>query len=140
MRLTAGRGVDAVFDSVGLVDKSLKCLAHFGRILLIGFAGREGDMEKVAMNRLLLKQAVVIGYRAGETTRRRPAETEMIWEELERMIQRGDIKPTVFDEEYRGLESVSRAMFDLSNRKVWGKAVVELGINDLDGKSLKAKI
>lgn len=60
--LTAGAGVDVVFDSVGLVGDSVRCLAHRGRILVVGFAGREGDMEGVKMNRVLLKQATVIGY------------------------------------------------------------------------------
>jgi NADPH2:quinone reductase len=54
--LTKNVGVDLVFDSVGLVDKSLKCLKHKGRILVVGFAGREGIIEKIAMNRVLLKQ------------------------------------------------------------------------------------
>ncbi|KAI0121175.1 zeta-crystallin [Xylariales sp. AK1849] len=72
---TRGRGVNVVFDSVGLVGDSLRCLADRGRILVVGFAGREdaegkdrgkGDkkegMEAVMMNRVLLKQASLIGY------------------------------------------------------------------------------
>lgn len=62
MELTNGDGVDVVYDPVGLVDKSLNCLKHKGRILIIGFAGIEGNLEKVAMNRVLLKQAQLIGY------------------------------------------------------------------------------
>lgn len=48
-----GRGVDIVYDPVGLITQSLKCTAWNGRILVIGFAG--GDIEKVATNRVLLK-------------------------------------------------------------------------------------
>ena len=62
LRLTRGKGVDVVFDSVGLVDLSLKCLTHKGRILIVGFAGKEGNLERIAMNRILLKQARLIGY------------------------------------------------------------------------------
>lgn len=124
LKVTGRRGVDVVYDPVGLVGESIRCTAHFGRILLIGFAGREGDMEKVAMNRLLLKQIQVIGYRYGETHRRRPGETARIWDDLDKMIKDGKVKPTVFDKEYRGLESVSEAMHDMADRKVWGKAVV----------------
>jgi len=40
------------------------------------------------------------------------------------MWEKGLLKPTLFDREYRGLESVVSAMKDLSERKVWGKAVV----------------
>lgn len=59
---TNGKGVDVVYDPVGMVDKSLKCLKPQGRIMLIGFAGREGNMERIAMNRVLLRQAQIIGY------------------------------------------------------------------------------
>lgn len=62
LEATQGRGVDVVFDPVGLIGTSLKCTAHRGRLLVIGFAGREGEMEKVAMNHVLLKQVQLIGY------------------------------------------------------------------------------
>lgn len=60
LELTDGKGVDVVFDPVGLVDLSLKCVAHFGKLLVVGFAG--GDIERIAMNRVLLKQVSLIGY------------------------------------------------------------------------------
>ena len=40
------------------------------------------------------------------------------------MWNKGLLKPTVFDREYRGLESVRVAMKHLNERKVWGKAVI----------------
>jgi len=46
-------GVDLVFDSVGLLDKSLKSLKHKSRVLVMGFARTEGMIEKIAMNRVL---------------------------------------------------------------------------------------
>jgi NADPH:quinone reductase-like Zn-dependent oxidoreductase len=57
-----GKGVDVVFDTVGLVEKSLRCLKYGGRVVVAGFAGLEGNMEKLAMNRILLKGAAVLGY------------------------------------------------------------------------------
>ncbi|TVY68837.1 Quinone oxidoreductase-like protein, partial [Lachnellula suecica] len=126
LQLTGGRGVDVVYDTVGLVEVSLKCLRHGGRVLVVGFAGREGNLEKIAMNRVLLKQAQVIGYWYGETGRRDPAETAKIWRGLREMIEKGLLKPAVFEKEYVGLESVVTAMKDLSSRKVWGKAVIRL--------------
>jgi len=62
LKVTAGDGVNVVYDSVGLVGDSLRCLRWKGRILVVGFAGREGNLESVAMNRVLLKQAQLIGY------------------------------------------------------------------------------
>lgn len=124
--VTGGQGVDVVYDSVGVVESSIRCLAHFGRVILIGFAGRGGKMEKVAMNRILLKQAVVIGYRFGETDRRNPEENQRVWKGLIDMIEKGLVKPTVYKETYHGLEDVPRAMDDLAARKLWGKAVVDV--------------
>ena len=54
-----GRGVDIVYDPVGMVNTSLKCTAWNGRILVIGFAA--GNIEKVAMNRVLLKNVSLVG-------------------------------------------------------------------------------
>lgn len=54
-----GKGVDIVYDPVGLLAQSLKCTAWNGRLLVIGFAG--GDIEKLATNRILLKNVSVIG-------------------------------------------------------------------------------
>ncbi|KAK7416786.1 hypothetical protein QQX98_004979 [Neonectria punicea] len=122
---TDGRGVDVVFDPVGLVDRSLKCLAHRGRVLVAGFAGRDGQTEKIAMNRLLLKQATLTGYRYGESLRRDPDERRRIWHELRPLIEDGRIKPTVY-RCYEGLESVPRALKDLASRKVLGKAVIRI--------------
>ncbi|KAB5566962.1 quinone oxidoreductase [Coniochaeta sp. 2T2.1] len=135
---TGGKGVDVVFDGVGMVDQSLKSLAHRGRVLVVGFAGRDaGSMEAVKMNRVLLKQAVLIGYRYGESSRRYPGEKEQIWRELWPLIEEGKIRPVVYDEVYKGLESVPRALKDLEERKVWGKAVVTVD-NDQDMPKVKA--
>lgn len=62
LEATDGQGVDVIFDPVGLVDLSIKCIAQQGTILVVGFAGREGAMEKIAMNKVLLKQVTLIGY------------------------------------------------------------------------------
>jgi hypothetical protein len=40
------------------------------------------------------------------------------------MINNELIKPTVYDQYFHGLESISAAMSALAERKVWGKAVI----------------
>ena len=62
LKATGDKGVDVVLDTVGLVEKSLRCLKYGGRIVVAGFAGLQGIMEKLAMNRVLLKGAAVLGY------------------------------------------------------------------------------
>jgi len=121
-------GVDIVFDSVGLVNQSLKCIAHRGKVLVVGFAGRDGDsIEDVKMNKVLLKQVSLIGYRYGESLRRDPSIKAQIWNDLKSLIQSGAIRPYVFtNRTYDGLESVPRALEDISSRRVWGKAVIRV--------------
>ncbi len=70
--LTEGRGADVIFDPVGgdVFDESLHCIAPFGRILVIGFAG--GRISAAPVNYALLKQIAIVGVRAGEFGRLDP--------------------------------------------------------------------
>ncbi|KAI9815985.1 MAG: hypothetical protein M1827_001977 [Pycnora praestabilis] len=131
---TGGEGVNVVFDPVGLVEKSLRCLKFGGRLLVVGFAGTEKRIEKVAMNRVLLKQAGVLGYRYGESDRRFPLETVKIWKGVSKMLDHGLIKPVIYEKRYQGLEDVPRALEDLTARKVWGKAVIHIATTPRDMK------
>jgi NADPH2:quinone reductase len=45
LNITGGKGVDVIYDPVGLIKDSLKCIAWKGRALVVGFAG--GQIEKV---------------------------------------------------------------------------------------------
>ena len=121
-----GQGVDVVFDTVGLVEKSIRCSAFGGRIMVAGFAGLGGKMERLAMNRVLLKNIQLIGYRYGELGRRQPGEHEKIWDAVERMLNDGVIRPVRSQKSYRGLDSVREALQDLESRRVCGKAVIEI--------------
>lgn len=60
--ITGGKGVDVVFDPVGLVEPSMKCTASKGRIVIVGFTGSDEKFEKIPTNRILLKQIELIGY------------------------------------------------------------------------------
>ncbi|KAJ8070124.1 hypothetical protein OCU04_000517 [Sclerotinia nivalis] len=76
------------------------------------------------MNKVPLKQAKIIGYRFGETDGLNPEATLQVWNGLNEMLKTGLVKPIVFGHKYNGLESVVKALEDLSARKVWGKEVV----------------
>lgn len=83
-------------------------------------------MEKLAMNRVLLKNVQLLGYRHGETGRRNPAESVIVAEAVAKMIADGAIKPVIYNEKYGGLEAVPRALADSADRKIWGKAVIDI--------------
>lgn len=51
--MTDGAGVDVVYDPVGMILPSLKCIAWNGRIIVVGFAA--GNIEKIPANLILLK-------------------------------------------------------------------------------------
>lgn len=120
-----GRGVDIVFDPVGMVNTSLKCIAWNGRILVIGFAA--GNIEKVAMNRVLLKNVSVVGLHWGIYTKEEPQTVEEVWDGLFKLMEEGKFKGTEYtDRTFVGLESVGEALQMLGNRDTWGKVVISV--------------
>jgi len=133
-----GEGVDAVYDAVGAVQSGIKCLKYRGRVVIVGFAGRGGNIEEIKVNRILLKSATVMGYRFGEHGRRFPRETEGIWDGFMKFVDNGSIKPVIFKDKYDGLSSIPRALEDLKGRRTWGRAV--LTINDQAEQEQKAKL
>jgi NADPH2:quinone reductase len=62
---TAGHGADVVFDPVGgdVFDKSTKCIAWEGRIIVIGFTS--GRFPEARANHLLVKNYGVLGLHWG---------------------------------------------------------------------------
>ena len=129
MELTGGNGVDVVMDNIGIVNDSIRCLAYEGRIVVLGFAARNGVMESVKTNRLLLKSATIHGYRFGESGRRNPQTMEKIWEGYLEMLNSGQLKPSLYGD-YSSLDDVGRALRDLASRKVFGKLVVRVGSSE----------
>jgi NADPH2:quinone reductase len=120
-----GRGVDIVFDPVGMIDKSTKCIRWNGRLLVIGFAA--GSIEKVAMNKVLLKNISIVGLHWGAYATNEPEMIEPVWQGIFKLIEEGKFRGTVFtDKEFVGLESVPDALKSLGSRGTWGKVVVKL--------------
>ena len=71
--LTGGRGADVIYDPVGgdVFDESMRCIAPFGRILIVGFTSGRVGLAKT--NHLLIKDASVIGFTIGALQRHDPA-------------------------------------------------------------------
>ncbi|EMR70100.1 putative alcohol dehydrogenase protein [Eutypa lata UCREL1] len=120
-----GRGVDVVYDPVGVVDKSTKCVAWNGRILVVGFAA--GNIEKVAMNKVLLKNISLVGIHWGAYARFEKERIPEVWAGIGALIEQGKFRGTVFsDQEFVGLESIPDALLALGSRGTWGKVVVKI--------------
>src|SRR5205085_7689563 len=69
---TGGRGADVVYDPVGgdVFDRSTKCIAFEGRIVVVGFTS--GRMPSVAANHVLIKNYSVVGLHWGMYRQRAP--------------------------------------------------------------------
>jgi len=118
-------GVDIVYDPVGMIDASLKCVAWNARLLVIGFAA--GAIEKVALNRVLLKNVSIMGLHWGAYARKEVPTIAKTWEGIFDLIAQGKFRGITFtDRKFEGLESVPKALEALGARETWGKVVVNL--------------
>lgn len=121
-QVTGGCGADIVYDPVGgdVLDLSTRCIAPEGRLLIIGFAS--GRIPEIAANRILLKNVSVVGIFWGSYVQSHPEFIAETQQALEKMYAAGQIRPVV-SRCYR-LAEAPRAMRDLAQRKVMGKAVL----------------
>ena len=116
--LTDGRGVDVIYDPVGLDGETLTRLCAFGaRILIVGFAGNH--IPNFAANRVLLKGASVVGVRAGEFGRNNSASRAQEMVELNRLASEGKLRPKVTAT--FPLAQAHRALEELRDRRAFGR-------------------
>lgn len=119
---TDGRGADVIYDSVGgeVTDRSLKCIAWNGRLLVIGFAS--GDIPEIKLNRVLLKNISVVGLHWSAYPEREPERIGECFDGLFEMANAGGIEPLV-SARYP-LEEAGAALEALATRKTVGKIVL----------------
>ncbi len=121
-RLTSSRGADVIYDPVGgdVFDKSLKCIAWEGRLLVIGFAS--GRIPELKTNRVLLKNCAVMGLFWGAYQMRDPAKIVAAHQALTAMVESGAIAPQIWRS--FPLAELPAALEALESRASWGKIVV----------------
>jgi NADPH2:quinone reductase len=127
-KITGGRGVDVVYDPVGLLVPSLKCIAWNGRLVVVGFAA--GTIEKIPANLVLLKNVSIVGLHWGATALKDPKRYFEVLDLVMELISSGRLIPQVYDPVYEGLDKVVPGLRDLEDRKTWGKAVVRVRKED----------
>lgn len=120
--LTGGRGADVIYDPVGgdTFDRSLKCIAFDGRLLVIGFAG--GTIPTAKMNRVLLKNISLVGLHWGLYFEKDPQVVADAQRAIFELHREGKITP-VISATYPLLEA-SAALEALGSRKTTGKVVL----------------
>jgi NADPH2:quinone reductase len=120
--VTDGRGADVVYDSVGgdTFDRSRKCIAFEGRIVVVGFAG--GRIADAPTNHLLVKNYGVLGLHWSRYRLLDPDLVRRCHDDLVGLHERGAVVPLIGS--VRPLDEVPRALDDLAGRATVGKVVV----------------
>jgi len=120
--LTDGRGADVICDSVGgdVFDRSLKCIAWNGRLVVVGFAS--GRIPEVKANRILLKNIAVTGVHWGAYLFNEPERVPETFAGLFALYSDGRIKPLIYGR--YALEDLPSALADLASRKTHGKLII----------------
>ncbi len=122
--ITQGKGVDIVYDPIGgtLAEPALRSMAWNGRYLVVGFAS--GEIPQLPFNLALLKGCAVVGVFWGSFAEREPANSLKNFGELLYWMSKGKIAQPIH--KIYSLEESPTAISDLMERKVLGKAVVQV--------------
>jgi len=121
-RATDGKGADVVYDPVGgdVFDRSTKCVAFEGRIVVLGFTS--GRVPTIATNHLLIKNYSIAGLHWGLYRQRAPQLIPECTEALFALYAAGKIRPHVGRE--APLADAVMVLEEVASRKTTGKAVL----------------
>lgn len=120
--LTAGRGVDVVYDPVGgpYTEPALRSMAWRGRYLVIGFTA--GEIPKPPLNLALLKGCSIVGVFYGGFAQAEPARYEAFMQELVGWLAEGRIRPAITAR--FPLERGTEALRLVADRRATGKIML----------------
>ncbi|MGZ4545213.1 MAG: NADPH:quinone oxidoreductase family protein [Blastococcus sp.] len=120
--VTGGHGADVIYDPVGgdVFDKSTKCIAFEGRLVVVGFTS--GRIPEAKANHLLVKNYSVMGLHWGLYRKMDPPRIGMVHEELVRLFDEGHIDPLVG--QVLPLDQAPQALKALADRGTVGKVVL----------------
>jgi NADPH2:quinone reductase len=122
--LTAGGGADVVHDPVGgeVFERSTKCIAFEGRIIVVGFAS--GAIGVARANHALVKNYGILGLHWGLYATKAPQLVVEAHSELTRMADAGTVKPIIG--EVLPFEQAPTAIQRLSEGSTIGRLVVTI--------------
>jgi NADPH2:quinone reductase len=121
-QITAGKGVDVVYDPVGgaYSEPALRDMAWNGRFLVVGFAA--GDIPKIPLNLALLKGCSIVGVFWGAFTRNEAERNRRNNQELMQLFLAGKVKPHIHAT--YPLERAAEALNEVLYKRVSGKVVL----------------
>jgi NADPH2:quinone reductase len=120
--ITAGKGVDVVYDPVGgdFSEKALRDMAWNGRFLVIGFAS--GAIPKVPLNLALLKNCAIVGVFWLAFTKNERERSLRNNEEMAELVQAGKLRPYLHAT--YPLERAAEALNEVLAQRSSGKVVL----------------
>ncbi|MCZ6889692.1 MAG: zinc-binding dehydrogenase, partial [Gammaproteobacteria bacterium] len=101
-------------------DESMRCIAPFGRILIVGFTGGRPALAKT--NHLLIKDAELVGFTIGGLSRHHPEWAARNHDILMGWLSSGRIHPYISHRV--PLERTADALKHIINREVIGKVII----------------
>jgi NADPH2:quinone reductase len=121
-KLTGGRGANVIFDPVGgdVYDRSTKCIAFEGRIVIVGFTS--GRIPQAATNHVLVKNYSVVGLHWGLYNTRAPELIPPAARALVELYEAGKIKPLVSAR--MPLADARQALATVAEGKSTGKVIL----------------
>jgi len=121
-KITGGRGADVVYDPVGgdVYDRSTKCIAFEGRIVIVGFTS--GRIPQAAANHVLVKNYSVVGLHWGLYSKRAPELIPFAATALLDLYEAGKIKPYISTR--LPLSEAPRALTSVAEGKSTGKVIL----------------
>jgi NADPH2:quinone reductase len=119
---TQQRGADVIFDPVGgdVFDKSTKCVAFEGRIVVVGFTS--GRFPEVRANHVLVKNYAVLGLHWGGYNLFDPGAIKDAQREIYALYEKGVFRPLV--SERVPMANARSAMEKVASRGSTGKIVL----------------
>ena len=119
---TGGRGADVIYDPVGgdVFDRSTKCIAFEGRLVVVGFTS--GRIPVARANHLLVKNYSVVGLHWGLYRTMDPQAIRDAQRELYRLHGEGIVKPLI--SERLPLREGPAAMAKVAARSSVGKILL----------------
>jgi NADPH:quinone reductase len=123
--ITEGHGADVVYDPVGgeVFDKSRKCIAFEGRLVVVGFTS--GRIPSAPANIVLLKNMAVVGLAWGAYIKHHAGLFPEIHADLLRLYEAGKVDPLIHS--VLPFEEAPRGLADLAGRRTAGKVIVRTG-------------
>ncbi len=118
-----GEGADLVIDPVGdrWAEPALRAIRWGGTFVTVGYAG--GDIPRIPLNLILLKNITVRGLELRTWVARLPAETERGRQKLTELVA-GGMRPAV--SEVHDLDDIATALQRVADRVPTGKVVIRL--------------